>query len=205
MVMTSSVFAMAVPASDLAPADRPQAPIAPQLSVMRLRRSAASDRPARAPPARTARSCTGRRSRAQRSARICGTFSQPVGVVDQHAMRIEHVVDGDVGIDDAGDVDDAGSLAGRPRSRRRGGGGRCRAPAGRRRRRPAASIACDGLPLGAHRRDREAERLDEADEAALAQDRAPSPSSAATRSAWATGVPSLSGHMTSALAPAASA
>ena len=95
---------------------------------------------------------------------------QPVGVVDQDAVRVEHVVDGDVGIDDARDVDDAGPL--------------------REELRLAGEVVVEGvvdqpvdvaaarlvdclhrLPLGAHRRDREAERLDEADEPALAQDR----------------------------------
>ena len=61
---------------------------------------------------------------------------QPVAAVDEHPVRVEHGLDGDVGIDDARDVDDAGPLRERTRSRLRDGGGRCRARAGRRRRRP---------------------------------------------------------------------
>ena len=146
------------------------APSAPRSHAPCSRGAPPPDRRGRAPRARTARSCTGPSKPRASSARICGTFSSRSRVVDQHPVRRRACRRRDVRIDDAGDVDDAGplreelGLAGEVVVE-----GVVHQPVDV----AAAGLVDRGdrLPLGAQRRDREAERLDEADEPALAQDR----------------------------------
>ena len=202
--MRSSVFVMSAPLPALRTCDGSarSAPSAPRSRAPCSRGARPPDRRARAPPARTARSCTGRRSRARPASRICGTFSSRSASSTSTRCGSSIVVDGDVGIDDARDVDDAGplreelGLAGevvvegvvhQPVDVRAAGLVDGVRP-------PAAWCAATRSGSRAARRGRSARAR---------AGSAPSPSAPRRGRRATTGVPSLSGHITSAFAPAA--